>query len=351
MADPVKRDNRRTGSHGSVLRRVHGAGLIERRVGDVSWLELRSGGVRVAFTGRAGGAAAGPYAAHNLALNVGDDAEIVLANRHRVSSALGVAAGDLVVPVQVHGVYIAEVNAPDRGRGARMIVSAGAEGAHGVHAGDATANGAHGPLAAVSLAAIPDCDGLWTRTSDVPLMIATADCVAVCVAARAADGRVALALVHAGWRGMIDGIVRRACALVSSHGTPFMAAIGPSIGPCCFTVSESLAVRFADQYGSDVSPRTVAAPGDALDRAAATDESPAHALLPHVDVESDNRFRVDLWRAAQTDLIAGGVAAADIVTAGICTRCDERYFSYRGDGGVTGRQAAIAWIEPTEGEQ
>ena len=172
---------------------------------------------------------------------------------------------------------IAEVGGSERGRGARARADV-----------------------------IPESDGLLTREAGVPLFVSFADCVPVLlVAGRPAR---ALALVHAGWRGMVAGIVAQA-ARASTPATPAAAVIGPSIGPCCFAVSSDVGEPFEAAF-----------PGTWRDG------------------------HVDLWEAARRQLAAGGFAAADIVSSGLCTFHDQEFFSHRREHGATGRQAAIAWL-------
>jgi YfiH family protein len=193
------------------------------------------------------------------------------------AAAAGIAADDLVVPGQVHGTVVAEVGRRERGRGARARADV-----------------------------IPETDGLLTREAGVPLFVSFADCVPVLlVAGRPAR---ALALVHAGWRGMAAGIVEQAARAVGAQAAA--AVIGPSIGPCCFAVSPDVGERFEAAF-----PGTWRA------------------------------GRVDLWEAARRQLAAGGFAAADIVSSGLCTCHDHEFFSHRREHGATGRQAAVAWLQ------
>ena len=111
------------------------------------------------------------------------------------------------------------------------------------------------------------------------------------------------ATVHAGWRGMIAGIVGKAAAELAAAAASWRPPSGPSIGPCCFTVDEELRRRFEARF-----------PGSA---GAAT---------------------VDLWRCARMDLEAAGVPPAAVSVAGLCTASDARFFSHRRDAG---RPAAI----------
>jgi len=85
-----------------------------------------------------------------------------------------------------------------------------------------------------------DADAITTERPGLPIAIATADCVPTIIEA---DG--AVAVVHAGWRGAVAGIVPAALQALQERGhTPRRAAIGPGIGPCCYEVGAEVADRF-----------------------------------------------------------------------------------------------------------
>ena len=112
-----------------------------------------------------------------------------------------------------------------------------------------------------------------------------------------------LGMLHCGWRGLAAGIIGKAATTLG--GTA--AVIGPGIGPCCFEVGPEVEEAFADL-----------GPG----------------LM--------NGRNLDLPEAASRLLRRAGVEK--IEKSGICTYCDDRFFSHRRDGGITGRQAGIAWL-------
>jgi YfiH family protein len=151
------------------------------------------------------------------------------------------------------------------------------------------------------------CDGLWSEEPGVAMLLLTADCMPI-VLARANGGAPAIGILHAGWRGLLAGIV---AAGVRALGTRSLAAaIGPSIGPCCYEVGEEVAAPFREAFGDDV-------------------------------VREDSHL--DLWTAAERALRATGVERVD--RADICTACNgERFFSHRRDHGRTGRQGVIAYV-------
>ena len=258
---------------------VAGADHFEWRERDgVSWLAWEAIGVSAAFPAREGGVSAPPFDSLNLGLSVNDRAQDVLENRRRLCAAIGLPPERLVVPGQVHGTTLAWVGEAEAGRGALDSPSV-----------------------------IREHDGLLTEAAGLGLVISYADCVPVVVVAEGAEGPL-FATVHAGWRGMIAGIAARAAAELAARGRLVAAAVGPSIGPCCFTVDDGVRRRFQARF-----------PG------------------------SSGATTVDLWRCASMDLEAAGVPAAAISVAGLCTASDERFFSHRRDAGATGRHLAVAW--------
>lgn len=264
-------------------------GLQTRARRGVEWLEADGDGWRAVFSTRHGGVSRGPFATLDLSYAVGDAPERVSENRRRLATAAGFDGGALVVGRQVHGTRIAAITARDRGRGA---------------AGQPDA--------------IADVDGLLTGEPGLPLMVTVADCVPVVVVAAGRDGALQVAALHAGWRALLTGILERGVERLRSHGSIVAAVVGPSIGPCCFTVGEEVGRAYQQRY-----------PGTWRDD------------------------RVDLWTAAARQLAGAGVAASRLSVAHVCTSCDRRFFSHRRDAGRSGRQAGIVWIEggfPTAGD-
>jgi YfiH family protein len=151
-------------------------------------------------------------------------------------------------------------------------------------------------------------DAVYGGAPDLALSVVTADCVPVLLAGP--DGR--LAAVHAGWRGLMGGVIAE--TLKAAGGGPgWTAWIGPSIGPCCYEVGEEVAEQVAGASGPEV---VIANPGS----------------KPHLD----------LVAAARRQLTDAGVAEIHSVAA--CTRCDsERLYSYRREGKGAGRNIAFLW--------
>ena len=220
----------------------------------------------VAFSTREGGVSAGPYASLNLGLLTDDAAANVQENRRRLCASVGVDAGRLAMNRQVHAATVNRAQAGVLGR----------EG-----------------------------DGLWTDEPRLPMLKVTADCLPVVLAR--ADGRPALAVLHAGRLGLLGGIISAGRAALGDGA--LAAVIGPGIGPCCYEVSEDILDAYRARFGTAVVAGR----------------------------------RLDLWTAAELALREAGVTAVE--RTDLCTGCNPAdFFSHRRDGGVTGRQGVIAYV-------
>ncbi len=250
-------------------------------------LELEKQGVLVAFTERTGGVSLPPFASLNLAGHVGDDSRDVDENRDRLLRSLGIGSlgPRLVTAEQVHGEHIAVIGEAQAGRGAR--VSAG-----------------EGPL--------PATDAVVTLAARVPVMLFFADCVPVVLVA---PGR-AIAVVHAGWRGALAGLPGKTVAELAQRADvkprEVTAYVGPHIGACHYEVGDEIMSQFFNAFG------TVAR------------------------AESGG---LDLGSVVAASLTSSGVDPCRIACLGTCTaEATERFFSYRAEGGLTGRHGALACI-------
>ncbi len=230
---------------------------------------------RAVFTTRRGGVSTGGFAGLNLGMDRDDPDERVRANRALVCDELGLDPAHVAMGCQVHGAGVREVT--------------GADGGFLGH-----------------LREWPEGDGLVTGLPGVALVVLGADCLPVAMWRR---DRLRVAAAHAGWRGLVSGVLE---ATVAALGEPARvgAAIGPGIGPCCYAVSAQVRTTFAQRFGEQV------VSGDAVDLAA----------------------------AARVALASAGVPDEAIGSVGACTSCEpERFYSYRRDGAGTGRQAAVVW--------
>jgi len=233
---------------------------------------LALAGIHVAFTARAGGAGRGPFDALDLSLVSGDDPDVVGANRARALAAIGAEPGAWTSGGQIHGATVAHTGAADRGRGSESADSA-----------------------------IPGTDALWTEEPGIALAVLVADCVPVLLADPV---RKRIAVVHAGRRGLIAGVVENAARAM---GGELQAYVGPAIGPCCYDVGEDVAAEMRAAFGD----------------------------------ETVRDGRADLWRATRMALQHAGVRRA--ATTALCTRCEpHRFFSHR--AGHSARQGLLAMI-------
>jgi YfiH family protein len=160
-------------------------------------------------------------------------------------------------------------------------------------------------------------DALISTTPGVPLAVFTADCLAVILVERE---RGVLAAAHAGWRGTVAALLRGLVETLATrfHARPerMTAAIGPSIGPCCYEVDEPVVGPLRARFPAEWDRWTRAAgPG---------------------------KWWLDLWQANADQLVAAGVRADSIVNARLCTGCRrDLFFSYRKEG-PGGRLTALA---------
>ncbi|MFO0606605.1 MAG: peptidoglycan editing factor PgeF [Polyangiales bacterium] len=236
---------------------------------------LTDRGFAHAFTARDGGVSEGPFASLNLGAAVGDDPEHVRENHRRLARAVGYDPAALHQTWQVHG------------------------GAVWSHTPDASPDDTRRVEADALVAAAPG----------VAVAVRVADCVPVLLA-DVATGRVAAA--HAGWRGVVANVVGAALdALGPRSPADVVAAIGPSIGPCCFEVGDDVAAEIA-----------------------------AATPTPVVRSRPGAKPLVDLWRAVEAQLHARGVTAVEPI--GRCTVCDPgAFFSFRRDGARSGRMVGV----------
>jgi YfiH family protein len=249
--------------------------------------DLLEAGVVAAFTGRAGGSSAPPYATLNLGLAVGDDLRRVLANRRRVATVLGLAGHPWALARQVHGATVLRVETAALGQGPP-------EGKPPVG----------------------EADGLVTAEAGVVLAVLTADCAAVLLADPAA--RV-VGAVHAGWRGLAAGVVEAGVAAMAALGADPAATVGlvgPAVGGCCYEVGPEVREAVGARYPAALATTRDGRP--ALDPAAGTAQA--------------------LERAGVGRLRVAGECTVDLA---------DRHFSHRRDHGRTGRQAGLIALVPS----
>jgi YfiH family protein len=219
------------------------------------------------FTTRQGGVSEGPFESLNLGKAVGDDPDRVDENRRRVCAEAGADPELLTLNRQRHSTTVHRAEAGSRG--------------------------------------VPG-DGLWSDQRGQPMLALSADCLTIAIV-RANGDAPALAILHAGWRGLLEGIVEEGCAALGD--AELAAAVGPAIGPCCYEVGEEVAEPFERRFGA--------------------------GLL--------HGRKLDLWTAAERALHSAG--CADVHRFDLCTRCNpDLFFSERRTGRPRGTHGVLGLV-------
>jgi len=225
---------------------------------------------RVLVTTRTGGRSAPPYDENNLASHVGDDPDAVAANRRRLAGELGVDRVQFMRQVHAASVAVVDRTTDDD---------------------------------------VADVDALVTATPGLAIAVLVADCVPVALVSRRA-----VAVVHAGRRGVVDGVVAAAVAAVRRLDDGWIAAtVGPAICGRCYEVPAAMQAEAVAAVPAAKSTTSAGTPG------------------------------LDLPAAVRAQLLDAGVDVGN--DAAECTRESPRYYSHRRDG-VTGRFAMVAMLGP-----
>jgi purine-nucleoside/S-methyl-5'-thioadenosine phosphorylase / adenosine deaminase len=225
------------------------------------------GPYEVAFSTRIGGVSEGPFESLNLALRTGDRPEHVEENRRRLCAEIEADPDVLSLNRQKHTTLVHRARAGKRGEPG---------------------------------------DGLWTDEPGLPVLALGADCLPIALA-RVDGTKPALAVLHAGWRGLLEGIAGKGMQAIG--GSMVAAAVGPGIGPCCYEVGEDVAEPFRRAFG--------------------------------FGLVRDGKL--DLWTAAERALRA--VGAVRIERFDLCTACNpELFFSERRTGRPRGTQGVIGLV-------
>lgn len=279
---------------------------------------LRSG-----FSTRQGGRSTlysdGEFAEQNLGWTAEDAVQTVAANRQDFLHAIfGEKDAELVTMRQTHSAMVRRVQRTNK--------------ALSTSDGKAVLRG----------------DGLMTDEPWLALGVQTADCVPVMIA----DTRThAVAIFHAGWRGTLARIVERSVGTMrlqfGSRPADLVAAIGPAIGPCCFSVGEEVLSEFESQF-----PYATELRSEVFDSNAVRDRYPMLFLTARAPGHSNigPKIHLDLWEANRRQLLDAGLKTKAISVVGECTACSRlkdgrmRYFSHRAEHGFTGRMLSVIGV-------
>jgi YfiH family protein len=225
--------------------------------------------VHAATTLRTGGVSRGSYTSLNPALHVGDDREAVMQNRRLIRDRLALPTEPDWLE-QIHG---------------NKVVKAG------------------------PMSGVPQADASYTGEPGVVCAVLTADCLPLLLCSM--DG-MHVAAVHAGWRGLLDGVIGNAVAALDR--TDLLAWLGPAIGPDRFEVGGEVRAAFVQKSSAF-----------------------AEAFKP----QTNGKWLADIYRLARIDLNMLGVT--NIYGGRFCTVTEQdRFYSYRRDT-VTGRMATLIW--------
>ncbi len=218
-----------------------------------------------------------------MAYHTGDRPASVWENRKRFLSIWGLIPEQIIAGKQIHGIGVHPVDSLDLGRGSRQGT------------------------------AIPDCDALISKSSDVVLAAFSADCLLVYLAD---VYRGAIAIIHAGWKGLLKEIIGEVIEAFTRElgGKPksTLAAISPGICFDCFEIGEDVAAAFRNKGWSK--------------------------FLSPQNNYSHHRYLLNLEEVCRLQLENAGLFQSNIQVSGYCTRCYPDYFySHRRDGEKTGR--------------
>ena len=243
------------------------------------------------FSTRHGGKSQGFLSSMNFSFDRGDDPEAVRYNYSRMAEAVGVSFDSFVVAKQTHTTNIRVVTEADKGAGVLFPRP------------------------------YTDIDGLMTDVPGITLVTFHADCIPVWIAD---PKHRAAALLHAGWKGTVDGIqriaVRKMTELYGSRPEELIACIGPGVCGSCYEVGEDVAEHIRELLPDE----------------------PSVLFGPHPGPDGLPRIQLDLMNANALILLKTGLREEQIHCADICTRCNAPHlFSHRAHGVKRGLNAAF----------
>ena len=240
-----------------------------------------------AFCARRGGTSRDDYKSLNMSFREGDEEFRVLQNWDCLATAFTIPLAQFLVVNQVHGDAI-------------LVIKA-----HGSY---------------FSSNDELNYDAIVTSRADLAICIKTADCVPVLIVDQV---KKVIAVVHAGWKGTAMEISPKVIRLMQKQygclQQDILAAIGPSIGKCCYEVDPVTADALRRQNNSDLFLQ---------------------------QAKKNDKWMLDLPEANRRQLLETGVLESNIEVAGYCTNCNQdMFFSHRGSGGITGRQVNFMMIK------
>jgi YfiH family protein len=264
-----------------------------------SWMK-RYPYLTAGITTRTGGESAAPFCSLNCGLHVGDVPEHVVANRKRLAETLQLPFEASTYAEQIHGSEVAVVTGKEKGMGRESRETA-----------------------------IQAKDAMITSEKGIALHTLYADCVPLYFFD---PKRQAIGMAHAGWKG---SVLKIAMATVTKMANTFgskpedmLAAVGPSIGGCCYEVDD----------------RVIGQVDKVLTEFEATREEKERVYHPQPE---PGKYRLNLKELNRQIMIKAGILSSRIEVSTLCTSCrTDLFFSHRKEGGQTGRMAA--WMAMLE---
>lgn len=248
----------------------------------------KAGLVNHCFSTRLGGRSSGIFESMNLGFNRGDLDENVRENFKILCDAINIDVKNLVLTNQIHEDLVVVVDEKDRGKGFDLESD------------------------------LMGVDGFVTNAKDVALVTFYADCVPLYFLDPV---KKVIGLSHAGWRGTVKKIgaktIAKMQAVYGSRPEDILGAIGPSIGGCCFEVSEDVKIEVEKSF--------------------------SHDIIDKIVVKRDSsKYLIDLWAANEAVMLEAGMKQEHITKTDVCTMCHkEEMFSHRGSNGKRGSMVAI----------
>jgi YfiH family protein len=265
--------------------------MIEKKSNSLSiWFFenlLRHNGIGHFVSTRTGGHSRQPYDSLNLSFCVGDDPKNVLNNRKLLAGTLGIPLTNLTTAKQIHDGHVTIISESQRGKGSIDYKGA-----------------------------IDATDAMVTNVPNICLMILLADCVPILFYD---PSKGVIGVAHAGWRGSLQCVAQNTLKVFREYfgclPQDILVGIGPSIGPCCYQVSQEVIFEVEHIFGTK--------------QGCVRNES------------ADGKGYLDLRAVNRKQLLEAGIPESNIETARICT-CDhpDLFYSYRHRKGKTGRFGA-----------
>jgi polyphenol oxidase len=304
--------------------------LIENRSGDACYMQFGQYEqfpelVHGIFT-RAGGYSQPPYHSLNVSLSSGQERyEDAVRNRFQVLQSLDIAEYACATMWMIHSARVLNLDEQD-------WPDWGEDWAHRVYALDELGYPT-GTRLQWTFKPRTQGDALITRKRGVALAMSTADCVPLLFYDPVTE---AIGVAHAGWRGTARGIAAATVAALSeqfgARPADIRAGVGPSIGPCCYEVSEEVRELFLGQRDFEELPA----------EARWRELIASSVVFEMLQLPTRESLRLNLWETNRNQLLLAGLAPEHIELPDICTSCEkDRFFSHRAEEGRTGRFPAI----------